>query len=202
MHRKPVRRRTLLLRGVCPVTGLIFLDTETTGLDLMINDVWEIAWAVDHEPITSGLVPHSLYGAQTRALQINHYADRCNATNPLTISTEIEDSLYDTFNEWHRRHGTPLTVVGANPQFDLYRLSRRWDWNTPWHYRAIDISVFAMPILGHQLPQGLEKIARELDERGYAISRTEDTAHSAAADVRTVRDCYYALILANDLRGN
>lgn len=184
------------------MTGLIFLDTETTGLGLTTHDIWEIAWAVDHEPITTGLVRHSLYGAQTRALQINRYAERCDTTDTLNIGTETEDALYDTFNEWPRRHGEKLTVVGANPHFDLYRLSRRWDWADPWHYRAIDISVFAMPILGHQRPQGLNKIAQELDARGFTVSRNEETAHTAAADVRTVRDCYYALVLANGMRGD
>lgn len=183
------------------MTGLIFLDTETVGLDLMTHDVWEIAWAIDHEPITSGLVPHTLHHHQVEALQVNRYAQRCGDAYPEDIPTEVEDALFDTFNEWQRRHGQPLTVVGANPHFDLYRLSRRWDWKQPWHYRAIDVSVFAMPILGHELPQGLYRVAAELQAKGYEVARDLlTTAHSAAADVEVVRNCYYALVLENEAR--
>lgn len=181
------------------MTGLIFLDTETTGLDLMTHDIWEVAWAVDHEPVISGLVPHSLHGAQAVALRVNRYHERCEVDEPLAIPTEVEDYLYDTFNEYPRRHGVRLTVVGANPHFDLYRLSRRWDWDAPWHYRAIDLSSYAMPILGHDTPQGLKRIAEELDERGWAILRDEETAHSAAADVATVRACFYALAMTAEI---
>lgn len=179
------------------MTGLLFLDTETTGLSLTQHDIWEIAFAVDHEPIVSGFVGHTLNNADAEALTVNRYAQRIGDTYCEDIDNEVEDALYDTFHEWHRRYGEPLTVVGANPQFDLYRLSHRWGGEQPWHYRAIDVSVYAMPILGHERPQGLATIADELTAKGFAINRNDDTAHTAAADVAVTRNCYYALILAN-----
>lgn len=179
------------------MTGLIFLDTETMGLSLMKHDVWEVAWAVDHEPITSGFIPHNQANYEPRALQVNRYWDRYSAEEN---SHDAEDMLYDTFIEYPKRYGTQLTVVGANPQFDLYRLSRRWGWQEPWSYRAIDISSYAMPILGHDIPQGLKRIADELTALGYPIDRDDATAHTAAGDVEVLRNCYYALVLYNATR--
>lgn len=174
------------------MTGLIFLDTETTGLDLMRHDIWEIGWAVDHEPVVSGLVPHSLYGAQPEALNINHYHQRCEVDEPLTIPTEVEDYLYDTFNEWPRRHGTRLTVVGANPHFDLYRLSRRWDWDAPWAYRAIDVSTLAMGVFKIDLPLGLNSLIAMCRDYGYEVPEPD---HTAAGDVEATRAAFYAMRL-------
>lgn len=179
------------------MSGLLFLDTETTGLDLTRHDIWEIGFAVDHEPIISGFIGHSLANADPEALTVNRYAQRIGDVYPADIDNEIEDTLYNTCHEWKRRTGEPLVVVGANPQFDMHRLTHRWGGEQPWHYRAIDVSVYAMPILGHERPQGLATIADELEAKGFAINRNEETAHTAAADVAVTRNCYYALVLAN-----
>lgn len=39
---------------------LVFLDTETTGLDPARHEVWEIAYAVGKHDILSAIVPHQL----------------------------------------------------------------------------------------------------------------------------------------------
>jgi oligoribonuclease (3'-5' exoribonuclease) len=42
---------------------LVFLDTETTGLDPNRHEIWEVAYAVEDDPIVSGSVHHSLRNA-------------------------------------------------------------------------------------------------------------------------------------------
>lgn len=181
------------------MTGLIFLDSEATGLELMTHDLWELGWAIDHEPAISGLIPHSLYGADPEALRINNYAERCEVDEPLTIPTEVEDYLHDTFYEWERRHGERLTVVGANPHFDLYRLSRRWDWDAPWAYRAIDVSVLAMGVFKTDLPLGLNSLTAKCREHGFDIPEPD---HTAIGDVEATRAAFYAMRLMSLTEGS
>ena len=55
---------------------LVYLDTETTGLDYRRHAVWEIAYAVDDGPVRSSIVSHDLFDADPEALQLNGYYDR------------------------------------------------------------------------------------------------------------------------------
>jgi len=154
--------------------SLVFLDTETTGLDPARHSVWEIAYAVDGGPILSSFVAHSIEGADPYALGVNGYLARF-AGAPL-LGLHFEANLRDALNG--------ATLVGANPAFDAAFLRARWGV-TPWKYRLLDVEAYAMPALGLSEPKGLAYIAKELG--------TDSPDHTAAVDVLVLRDTFRAL---------
>jgi len=154
------------------VGDLIYLDTETTGLDPHQHQVWEIAWAVEDGPVNVMQVHHSLAGADVVALRINKYVDRW------------EQAADDSLEAALRRDLRGSTLVCSNPSFDEAFLRARWR-ETPWHHRKIDIATYAMPALGLDRPAGLAQIAERLGVRA--------PDHTAAGDVLTLRACYVEL---------
>ena len=151
---------------------LIYLDTETTGLDPHQHQVWEIAWAVEDGPVNVMQVHHSLAGADVVALRINKYVDRW------------EQAADDSLEAALRRDLRGSTLVCSNPSFDEAFLRARWR-ETPWHHRKIDIATYAMPALGLDRPAGLAQIAERL-----GVCAPD---HTAAGDVLTLRACYVEL---------
>lgn len=156
---------------------LVFLDTETTGLKVGTHQVWEIAYAVGLEgPIISGVVSHTLAGADPAALRINHYLDRCDGQR---------------LSEFRLRKAlVGATLVASNPSFDRAFLADRWYGDEPWHHRSIAIETMAMAVFGWARPKGLADIARVLE-----LAAPD---HSAAGDVHVLREAYKALRLLID----
>ena len=166
------------------MSDLIFLDTETTGLDPEKHDVWEIAWAVNDGPIRSVILPHSIVKADIKALNMNGYWDRVpgHFPDPETYDITIRGILEGN------------TLVCANPTFDRMFLWRRWGYE-PYHYRSIDIESMALLCFEWERPRGLKDIVDELNSRVYDIDKPD---HSAAKDVEVLRACYKAIRLENN----
>lgn len=156
----------------------VYLDTETTGLDPQIHQVWEIAYAIDDGPIEHAFVPHQLVSAAPDALEIGGYYRRCDRGS---VNVWFDEDAAGVLFE--------RTIVGANPAFDTAFLRQRWG-KAPWKYRLIDIETYAMPAMQLDEPAGLNTIAGNLIARGYDIPIPD---HTAAGDVRTVRACHLAL---------
>lgn len=165
---------------------LVYLDTETTGLDPARHDVWEIGWAVDDGPVRSSFVAHSVVGADPRALQVGGYWDRLSRDSALRefeAETELREAL------------AGATIVGANPAFDAVFLAARWG-EAPWDYRLLDVESMAatlMPSNENDRVPGLKNIADYLDGLGVVIPAPD---HTAAGDVATVRACHRGLLWA------
>lgn len=160
---------------------LVFLDTETTGLDPDRHEIWELAYAIDAGPIHSGTIVHSLRHADPVALRLNGYYDRVHALAEQTQMHDLELGAKIALDG--------ATLVAANPAFDAAFLRARWG-ATPWHYRMLDIEAFAAGILGWDAPKGLRDISEALNRLGFTVPSPD---HSAGADVDTLRECYYAL---------
>src|SRR5690606_31620533 len=102
-------------------------DTETTGLDPRIHQVWEIAIAFETGPVQEYQLAHTLEGADPTALEINHYHERARVVPPLeSVVTEryLREQLSGNF------------LVASNPIFDSTFLNARWKFK-PWHHRKI-----------------------------------------------------------------
>jgi DNA polymerase III alpha subunit (gram-positive type) len=157
---------------------LVFLDTETTGLDPDIHEVWEIAYSVDYGTIDSAVLSHYASGADPKALAMNNYWSRCTNQLPDVDGLAWELDLRGALQG--------ATIVASNPSFDTAMLRKRWGCE-PWHHRKVDIASFAMPIVGLKdgKPKGLYDIAAALG--------IQAPDHTASGDVFTLRECYREL---------
>lgn len=164
---------------------LVFLDTETTGLELH-HDIWEIAWSYDDgDHIYSEILVHSLKNADPDALVLNGYWNRPHRARGPEVDIEVRVALED------------VTIVGANPAFDATRLQLRWQAQ-PWHYRLLDISSMAVGIFGLRedgRPPGLADVAKACRDVGAVIPEPD---HTAAGDVATLKACYNVLTTLRD----
>jgi DNA polymerase III epsilon subunit-like protein len=156
---------------------MIFLDTETTGLDPDVHEVWEIAYARIDGDVHTATVPHFGFTADPQALAMNGYHDNAIPSAPPDFDAEVIRELSGNI------------LVCANPPFDRAFLRRRWGFE-PWHYRSIDVESMAYSVLHYEQPKGMKDIAEDLRGLGYQIAQP---GHRAWSDVVALRDCYKAL---------
>lgn len=159
---------------------LVFLDTETTGLDPDRHEIWELAYAIDDGDIHSGIVYHSTRYADPKALSMNGYHDRLYP-HTFTDMQALEIGARFALDG--------ATIVAANPAFDAAFLRARWGV-TPWHHRLWDIEAYAAGVLGLDKVEGLAGVATTLRDLGHDIPEPD---HTAAGDVATLRASFYAL---------
>lgn len=164
----------------------VYLDTETTGLDPMKHEPWEVAYAVDGGPILSSFLPLDRFqNANVDSLGIGNFPRRYIWPDDWKI-VDFDIALRNAL--------AGATLVGANPSFDAAMLTHAWwgeDTPAPWHYRMLDVEVYAMGALGYEKPQGLHRLSTDLRERGHDIPVPD---HTAGGDVATVRACHLVLV--------
>lgn len=162
---------------------VIVLDTETTGLNPDLHEVFEIAWSVDFGPVQSVIVQHSLLHADPAALRINRYHERgLSPASADPYSLNVEEDLRNVLRG--------ATLLGANPDFDRGMLRARWRGLAPWHHRALDVESQAALLFGWERPKGLMDVVLALRAEGYEIPEPD---HTAAGDVATTIAVYRAL---------
>jgi len=161
------------------MNDLVFLDTETTGLDFDTSQVVELAYCIGWGEIKTLVPPHSLQGADPTALKINKYYER-GLDDRSRWATDIE--LTQAKAEMTNR-----TIVAANPRFDSRMLERTFGFrgnNEPWKFRLFDLQSFAAGILELREPISMAKLHELLAFDGPDIPRPD---HTAAGDVATMR---------------
>jgi DNA polymerase-3 subunit epsilon len=164
------------------VSALVFVDVETTGLDPLVHDVVEIAWAVEGGEIKSYVPQHTLSGADPKALEINGYFDRdLYSQGRRDARIDYQSTLLFDLNG--------ATIVGSNPAFDTAFLRKKLGF-APWHHRLIDVSNVAMMVFDRLRPPGLAAIAGSLRGLGHDIPEPD---HTATGDVECTRVVYTAL---------
>lgn len=162
--------------------SLVFLDTETTGLNPWIHEIVEVAYAVDDGPVIRIELPHDLERAEEKALEVNRYHERNLSEEGETDWQEKSAAMEIALRE--------ATLVGANPAFDAGFL-RTWYGFTNWHYRLLDVEAFAAGAFGWRVPVSLKDTATTLRDLGFEIPAPD---HSAVADVETTRAIYRACL--------
>lgn len=123
------------------MTGPVFVDTETLGLDPRVHRVWEVAAIADDvEHVWHlHLSDESIAQADPVAVEVSGFEDRYPPHGD-RVSVPV---FLDQFIELTRgRH-----LAGAVVSFDEERLRRlAWQWSrTPeWHYHLIDVEALAV----------------------------------------------------------
>ena len=162
---------------------IVFVDVETTGLDVDRHHAWEIALIV-REPDKDDVeytwqVVAPMATADPTALRINRYYERFvwgSAKGPRDLAVFVAKTL----------DGAHLAA--ANPAFDAAFLGKflRDNGQCPaWHYRLICVESMAMTALGSPVPLGLGKCAERL-----GLDVDESVAHTALGDAALARDVY------------
>jgi DNA polymerase III epsilon subunit-like protein len=187
---------------------LVFGDTETTGLDPRIHDVWDIA-TILREPgkadrESSWMVRPDLTYADPKALEIGGYWERTKHADAPGVHGQPD--------RWADPDETAAAlapilagavVVGSNPDFDRSML-------TPWlgkhgqvwaaHYRTIDVVTLGAGVLTAQakLPAALgdphvAPFSSHKVSRAFGVEPNDYPRHTALGDARWVRDLWDAI---------
>lgn len=194
-------------RPTKPPTLLAFIDTETTGLDPFLHDVWEIAVILrvdgqDEEHVFH--VEPDLTNADSEALVMNRYYQRTSAPDWKWDDREtVTRCLNDLLDG--------AVLIGSNPAFDAemltHLLGRYFAQPRPWHYRTLDVVTLAA---GSLYGRAAERARRGVGAwfpriaaamgwpwRSYTVSRlveveppAPDVGHTALPDARWARDLW------------
>lgn len=177
------------------MSGLAFVDTETTGLNPVLHEIWEVALIVrDHdEPACNGehhwFLPVSLQNADEKALEIGRFHERYSSA----MVTPIYEALPAIAKMTAGCH-----LVGAVPSFDEERLRRLLSAHRvkhSWHYHLIDIEAVMLGYLagiGVKVP--LPWKSTDLAERLGIASPSVEDRHTALGDARWVERIYDAVL--------
>lgn len=172
---------------------LVFVDTETTGLDITLHHVFEVAFVdEDAETPTTVWVPHTLRHAEPAALAVNRYGERVPEVYRRQAAAPLQRPGFGGDPGAARTVSDALrgkTIVGANPGFDI-RFIQKFLGDEPWHHRPIDVETQAMAVFNWSRPRSLSATVEACQEQGYDIPEND---HSAAGDTLTARAVYRAL---------
>lgn len=165
--------------------NLLFLDTETTGLDHNYHEVCSIAWrkygkAEGVEYAVSCGYPER---ADTIALEVNGASREMlgNGTQPLYLRRHLEDFRGHTLAGWN---------IGFDIRFLMNRQQHILSADTyPFHYRPLDVASLAWPLLleGKVDSLGLNAVCDY-----FGVSN--DGAHNALRDVERTIAVYEHLV--------
>lgn len=188
-----------------PLTGasdmkLVFIDTETTGLNRKTRRIWDLAYIV-REPgmpdVEHQLFVNSfdldLHKADPKALSIGGFWERHpkpeGGWSPLDDERIIGEweLAQRLFIEWKDAY-----LVGAVPSFDeetIARLMHREGFRETWNHHLIDVETLAAGQLKLAPPWSFDTI---LD--AYGLKFDEKDRHTAIGDARMARDLYDAVM--------
>lgn len=163
---------------------LIFIDTETTGLDPQRYEAYEVAWAGETGEPKRLILPHDWRNGEPFALSVGHYFDRKIFNEPMASEGQLAGFADELVN---------ATLVGSNPSFDAAHLTetlREYGLQPTWNHRLVNVAEGAMWIFGWDRPKGLADVTKHLRELGHEIPEPD---HTAVGDVLTTRAVYKAL---------
>lgn len=159
---------------------IIFVDSETTGLDDRTQQITEFAWCGLTGPSDRLILPHFTHGAEQAALDISGHHAR-ELWDPSTwASREDMIGLHGILNG--------AILAGANVGFDVRFLSNVYT-DRPWYYRTLDVESYAAGALGWEVGHKLSETASRLRDMGFTITESD---HTAQHDVLCARDVYIA----------
>lgn len=173
------------------MSEVVFVDTETTGLDPDRHEIWEVGLIVDDTEY-EWFLPVDLSKADPMALNIGRFHERW--VNPLGADDPYWAS--DTKRAEFAAEFVTLTngkhLAGAVVSFDEERLRKllRVNGQAPmWHYHLIDVEALAAGYLhGASLPWDSEKLSQAV-----GVDPTLFDRHTALGDARWAKAIYEAV---------
>jgi DNA polymerase-3 subunit epsilon len=189
---------------------LVFLDTETTGLNYGEHRVIELAYMTQDMKEPAVIFPYKIQPetptaypmgyADPKAMEINKFYDRY----PNGVYASSIEDISDFLNVVEGS-----TLVGANIRFDARMIEYSFQLTSePWHHRLFDLEAYAAGVFGWSAPRGWKEIcdnistlsASLIDDRRVKYMPTFDVSpdHSAAADTLSVKQAYDWLVWYRD----
>lgn len=170
---------------------LLFVDTETTGLDASKHELLEVAairCSPDGKTIISQyeakLKPRHIETAEPKALEVNKYSS-AEWTDEKCVPREIVvDNL--------QKLAGNTVLIGQNVSFDegfLTPLFTELKMKAPWGYHKVDTVALAWPLFLHSPLEGLS-LAKLCTFLGVDHTPT----HRAMADAMACRAIYLKLM--------
>lgn len=204
------------------MSGVCFIDTETTSLDAETGEIWEVA-LIERRPRTESaahaagfhyvdvehrwLLPVDLTHADPVSLEIGGFAARHPQGHEMScftgdvaghedhVLTPIESFVAQLMALTEGAH-----IVGAVISFDDERLRRllrhKAGLESRWHYHTIDIEAMTVGfLLGHGIlsPVQLPWKSTELS-LAVGVDPTRYETHTALGDARHVRDLWDVMV--------
>lgn len=180
--------------------SLVFVDTETTGLDPDRHGIWEVA-AIYWDKFWVGgpdgqeewgwreqtwFVDHDLGQADSFALKLTDYHQRIKGQS----ITKLEPFARDFARITRGKH-----LVGAVPSFDEERLRKLLRANgacPEWHHHLVDVEALAV---GYLAAKGIPfEMPWDSDELSKALGITPDThRHEALYDAQWAKRIWTAV---------
>lgn len=161
-------------------SNLVFLDTETTGLDLDQDDLVELSYRKHgDEVVRTFYFEHDISKMPDNVRKMTSYDERNVANRPKVTHDDIV---------FLRKEFEGRTMVAANPSFDSSFI-RRYGLFT-FHFRMLDIESFAMAKLRLDYMPGMKDIHKILSET-YDFPAGD---HTSAGDVVAMSTMYDILV--------
>lgn len=165
---------------------LVVVDVETVSLDVRDGGVTEIGWYDINDAVGGSFVPpHSIEGADPKALEISRYHERIAHQTPAR----------EQVAELHRilgGDGSNVNIVGSYPEFDRKHLNQLFAEHglspDPWGRRSVDVG--AMFYWVSQRPIGSKQgLAAAAEEFGI----NNDDHHDAYSDAKVAAQVWHAM---------
>jgi hypothetical protein len=196
--------------------SVVFLDTETTGLDPDRHEIWELAliWSDSNKWVEYELqLPVDLTRADPTGLRIGRFYERRRQVGKATSSVaRLCRTRWDGKGDfdgglepsWHAETVAANLdgkhLVGAVPSFDAAFLTRWLRANgqaATWHYHLIDVEALAVGYLaskGHSLalPWDSEKLSLAV-----GVNPEDFERHSALGDARWAKAIYERVLVGH-----
>lgn len=176
-------------------TPIVFCDTETTGVNVFYDDIWEIA-AIRRDE--NGDTEHHLFVEHDHK-KLDGLPERYRADHDQRFDPSLARTAEQVAAWAERVFAGTAVLFGANAAFDAYLLERlirsTGRAETPFHYRPLDIEAFSAgretAIRNIQIPWRSDDLAEQ-----SGLQMRNDTGgpryhrHTALDDARWVRDWY------------
>lgn len=163
---------------------VVFVDTETTGLDPDRHEIWDVALILPFGTEHEWRLPVDLGRADAFALNIGHYWERTDDGPPLTLLPVFAAQFAALTRGCH--------LAGAVISFDEERLRKllRANGSCPeWHYHLVDVEALAAGKLGVEPPWDSETLSAKV-----GVSPAPFERHTAIGDARWAKAIYEAVM--------